>query len=109
MRSQSYRKITLSSLRFIIILSLALSVLTKPVFTFLLQITDVQYELFEDFENNGSTENEVENDSEQEEQSILYTNFTDIEINNSFIKSFFNILNNIIDFNPIIHLPPPKN
>jgi len=102
------RDITLLPLRYIIILSLVLSVLAKPISTFLVQATDVRYELFDDFENNELTEKETKSDSENEELSVFYTNFIAIELNSDLIKGYYNIQKSILDFNPNIHLPPPK-
>ena len=108
MKSQIYRNIILSSLSYIIITSLVLSVLTKPVFTFLLQMTDVSYEFVDDFEKNESTNKEAKSELEQEEQSIFYIYFNEIELNSEHIKGYNNSQRSILNFNPNIHLPPPK-
>ncbi len=100
--------ITYFSLRYIIIINLMLSVLIQPVYVSFKQILEDKYELLDDFEKNISTDKEVQNDSEQEENIYLHIKFFEIEDDNSFIKTYFIILNHFIDFNPIIYLPPPK-
>ena len=108
MKYQMYRYITLLPLRHIIILSLVLSVLAKPISAFLVQTTDVSYELFDDFEKNESTEKEMKSNSEHEDHSIFYTNFIAIEFNSNHIKGSYNTQKRILNFNPNSHLPPPK-
>lgn len=108
MRDQMNRDITLLFLRHVFIMSLMLSILAKPISTFFVQTSDVRYVFFDDFEKNESTEKEMKSDSEHEEHSIFYTSFITIEFNSNLIKGFYNTQKSILNFNPNIHLPPPK-
>ncbi len=89
-------------------MSLVLSVLIKPVFTFILQMADFSFELVDDFEKNESTSKEAKSELEQEEQSIFYICFREVELSSNQIKNYNNSQINILDFNANIHLPPPK-
>ncbi len=108
MRSQINRNKKYLSLRNVIIVTLILLFLANPISTIFVETNEVMYELFDDFEKNESTENEMSSDSECEEHSIFYTNFIAIEFNSIFIRSYYNRQRIILDFNPKIHLPPPK-
>lgn len=98
--------ITLLPFKYIIILSLVLSVLAKPISSVLVQITDVKYELFDDFEKNESTEKE--SNIEKTELTNYYANYIQIELNFDHTQNYDTTQSNIINFKSEIQLPPPK-
>jgi len=106
MRSQI--NINLLPLSYVIIFTLIFSFLAKPISTIFVKTNDVRCELFDDFEKNETTEKEMSSDFEYEEHSIFYINFMAMEFNVGFINNYNNTQTCILNFNPNIHLPPPK-
>ena len=106
MRGQMNKNITLLSFKHMIILSLVLYVSVKPISSILLPITDVKYDLFDDFEKNESTEKE--NNIEKTELTNYYANDIQIELNFDHTQNYYTTQSNIKNFKPEIQLPPPK-
>lgn len=106
MRGQMNNNITLLPFKYIIILSVVLSVLAKPISSILVQLTDVKYELFDDFEKNESTEKE--SNIEKTELTNYYSNYIQIELNFDHTKNYYTTQSIILNFKPEIQLPPPK-
>ena len=95
-------------LRHLILLFLVVVVLVKPVCILFVGSTDVKYELYGDFEETEPTEKEGNKDFEQEEQSLFYEDLIQISLSSYLDIASFNLNKNTLDFNPSIHLPPPK-
>lgn len=108
MKNQKYNHILLSCLRHLILLCLVAVVLVKPAAILFVGLTDVTYELYSDFEETESTEKELNRDFEQEEQSLFSADLIQITLNPYPRTDCFNLHENTLDFNPSIHLPPPK-
>ena len=60
------------------------------------------------FEENASNEKELNTDFENEERLFFIASLNLITQNKEPLQDYFNLHENLLDFNPNIQLPPPK-
>ena len=102
------KHIMLVILRHFIVYCLVASVLIKPVSIIFIQLTDIKVELYNDFEENTSNEEELNYDFESEKRLFFIARLNLLNQKKEPLQDYFNLHENILDFNPNIPLPPPK-
>ncbi len=108
MKSLIYKCRLLPYLRDLILLCLVIVVLLKPAGILFVGSTDVKCKLYSDFEKTEPTEKELNKGFEQGEQSLFYTDLVEEALDSYSSTDCSNLHENTLDFNPSIHLPPPK-
>ena len=108
MKGPLNRYTILFALRHFIVFCLVTSVLIKSVSVIFVQLTDIKIEFYADFEENTSNENELNTDFESEERLFFMASLYLIRHKKEPLEEYFNLHENLLDFNPNIQLPPPK-
>jgi len=108
MRNRVVRNKEKLHINYVIILALIFAFLANPIRSVFVEDYKIMHELFDDFEKNKSTESELSDDTDHEEQLIICNFLIEAEFNSNTIKGFSISKNSTLDFKPSIYLPPPR-
>lgn len=108
MKDQLNKHIIHFTLRHFIVYCLVTSVLFKPISIMFVHLNDIKVEIFVDFGENTSNENDLNTDFESEDRLFYSNRFNLITQIKETFQDFYSHNENLLNYNPNIQLPPPK-
>ena len=108
MISKFIKNICFLALRFVFVFSLLIAFLVNPIYKVSIKTNAFKYVLFDDFEKNESTEIETSCESEYKDYTYFFDSLISLKFTSEFGINYYGRQMCFLEFNPKIHLPPPK-